>query len=191
VLLGGLGLTPFVFYAAQVGRDGGGGLLDGDELLRRWARHLPPAAAPVLRAFESGDQRGARLRFVAYSSAILSFLGGVQWGGAISAQAGGARAAGRAARGLAMAAAVVPSLVAWPAAVLAAEGRSSEALAVLPLGVLGVFAADAAAVRAGLLPRSYLALRAPLTFAVVMTHLFAAVAARPAAPPQAPQAGKA
>ena len=66
--------------------------------------------------------------------------------------------------------------------VLAAEGRAHEALAVLPLGFLGVFAADTAAVRAGLLPRSYMALRAPLTFAVLVAHIYAAIAARPAEP---------
>jgi len=174
VLLGGLGFTPFLFYSLQVGE---GAALDGDALLRRWRRHLPEAAAPLLAAFETGGEPGARLRLVGYSAAILSFLGGVQWGGALSAPSG-PRAAGAAARGLAMAASVAPSLVAWPAAVLAAEGRAGDALAILPLGFLGVFAADAAAVRAGLLPKSYMALRAPLTLAVVAAHLFAAVKAR-------------
>ena len=62
-----------------------------------------------------------------------------------------------------------------------------------PLPIADAFRglADGALPSGAASPALLLALRAPLTFAVVMTHLFAAVAARPAAPPQASQAGKA
>jgi hypothetical protein len=175
IFLGGLGLTPFFFYGAQLERDGAGPPA-GDEVLQRWRRHLPPSLAPILAAFESSDQAGARVRFVAYSSAILSFLGGAQFGAAFAAPpAGAARAVGRAAF---LALGVLPSLVAWPAMVLASQGRAEPAIPFLATGFVGVFVADSVAVRASLLPAAYLALRAPLTLAVVGTHIFAALRLR-------------
>jgi hypothetical protein len=85
---------------------------------------------------------------------ILSFLGAVHWGFALRAPAGEAPAAWpRLGLG------VAPALVAWIALLLPAR----PGLVLLAAGVVAVAAVETAAAKRGLMPKSYLGLRWPLS----------------------------
>ena len=175
--LGGGGLIPFAFYAAQhdalLNKGRGSGAPWGDALLARWQRHtgLP------LSHFACGDQATVRRRFTAYSACILSFLGAVHWGPAL---AGASPVAGRQ-----LVFGVLPSLLAWSALCAPGDFGGSRAgtgpYTILCAGFLASFYVDnmAASLKpVAALPPAYILLRAPLTCAVVMAHCVAGVLSR-------------
>lgn len=102
--------------------------------------------------------------FLGYSAVILSFMGAIHWGLAMS---GGAGSAGRA-----MGVSVIPALLAWLA--LAMPARA--AMVVFALGFVGVYVVDILAVRRGQAPTWYPRLRAPLTVTVMVCLVAAGVA---------------
>lgn len=124
-----------------------------------WAGVLPFAAlafAAVTRL--SFPIEPARL-LIGYGSAILSFMGGAQWGLATAAGQGSGGAPPRR-----FAVSVVPALVAWPALFL----PPPHALATLALGFAALCAYDIGTVRRGEAPGWYGRLRMQLTAAVVI-----------------------
>ncbi|MBU0725094.1 MAG: DUF3429 domain-containing protein [Alphaproteobacteria bacterium] len=96
--------------------------------------------------------RAAQDMQVAYAALILSFLGAVHWGAALS-RPDGARHWGW------MAWSVTPALTAW----VAIMPPAPVALMILMAGFLVCLAVDIRAVQLGLLPRWYLGLRRVLT----------------------------
>ena len=101
-----------------------------------------------------------------YGAVILSFMGGVQWGLAVAAEALGAPASWRR-----YGAAVVPALVAWLGLYL---GARTGVLVVVTAFVL-LLAYDLATVRWGEAPNWYGRLRAMLTVGAVACLLAAAL----------------
>jgi hypothetical protein len=110
----------------------------------------------------AGPAAGA---LVLYAAIILSFMGGAQWGLAVSAQAAG------------------PALLARRLALSVLPALAAFALALVPeraalLGLAAVFGAllayDVMTVRAGLAPPWYARLRIQLTAAVVLCLLLGA-----------------
>jgi hypothetical protein len=100
-----------------------------------------------------------------YSAVILAFMGAIHWGLAMRAE--NASEAAQVQLGLS----VVPPLLGW----LAISGGMPTSLA-LPLCLLafaGLYAADMRAVRLGLAPQWYPALRRPLTIVVCLSLLLA------------------
>jgi hypothetical protein len=101
----------------------------------------------------------------AYGTAILSFMGGAQWGLAMRTAAG--------ARGYAVS--VLPALLGWVALLLPAR----PGLVLLAAGFALLLGYDLWTVRRGEAPAWYAHLRAQLTGAVVLILLAAALLARP------------
>jgi hypothetical protein len=136
-----------------------------------YAGLLPFAAAAAAALLGPPMWRNIALSALAgYGAVILSFLGAVHWGLALGAPPEEARAAWpRLAFG------VLPALVGWSA--LLAPIRPS--LLVLAAAILATAAVESAAARRGLLPRSYLALRWPLSLGAVGCLLVGALAAAP------------
>ena len=163
--LAGLGLIPFVFYGLQHERG-------GKELPPRWDASVAPLERALglegWRVLQCGDQQTVRRRFITYGACILSWLGAVQWGLAM--------AAAPPARPVRYIAAVAPALLGWGA--LNYEGSGTVGHSLLAGGFVGTYIIDELGVRAGWAPRWYGTLRAPLTFGVVMTTLFAAYLGR-------------
>ena len=115
---------------------------------------LAPPGAPGGDLLAWARERRVALQ-TAYGASILSFLGAVHWGLALS---------GRGAGALSYAWSVVPSLVAWPCAALPA----CVGLQVSAGGLLVAGAVDVALLRRGLLPGWYVTgLRVPLTVIAV------------------------
>lgn len=113
---------------------------------------------------------------VTYAAVILSFLGAVHWGTAMTGR--GARGDPRAAStwkrlGLG----VLPALVGWGAVlVLLKTSFPSVALGILIVGFAGAWLGDRAAVRTGHVPFWYLVLRGVLTLVAIVA--MAAVVAK-------------
>ncbi|RKR06612.1 uncharacterized protein DUF3429 [Kushneria sinocarnis] len=100
--------------------------------------------------------------FIYYSAVILSFLGGIHWGVAMSLDHGGSgEFNGR------MIMAMAPSLIAWPALMLDAR----FALLALMAGFLLVRLYERQSDSIERLPGWYRALRTLLTVVVVLIHL--------------------
>lgn len=135
--LGGLGALPFVALA------GATPLLDGAPR---------PAVAYAL---------------LAYGATILSFLGGIHWGLAISPASGpdNPRLAAR------LILSVMPSLVAWVALLVA----GNAGLLLLATAVAAMLAIDLRATRLGDAPPWYPKLRIPLSGVVVASLLVGAL----------------
>jgi hypothetical protein len=96
-----------------------------------------------------------------YAIAILSFLGGVRWGAALS-EDGAARTFWHS---------VVPALLAWATVFM----QPVLALAILAMTFAGQGAWDVLAAQSGALPRWYGAIRIKLTFMVVAALLIAMI----------------
>lgn len=131
---------------------------------------LIPFVGLALAVLVTDDwQRQLALRALAfYGAVILSFLGAVHWGFALAAPAGGRADAARLALG------VAPSLWAWGAIVLLPPSLACLAVA---LGLGLTLAAEEAALRRGLVPRGYQAMRRVLTSTAAASLAAAAVAA--------------
>ncbi|MCH2393269.1 DUF3429 domain-containing protein [Oceanibaculum sp.] len=110
------------------------------------------AGAVAVWLFEPMAARVAQDMQVAYATVILSFLGAVHWGAALS-RPDGARSWGW------MGWSVTPALLAWFSVMMAPE----SALMALMACYLAAFAVDMQAVKKGLLPLLYLSLRRVLT----------------------------
>jgi glutaredoxin len=135
----------------------------------RWLGYagLIPLAAALLGYVSSGEVRAAYFahQFIAYGAVILSFVGAVHWGLAIST--GGARV-------MRLSLSVTPALLAWAALLLPA----GIAAWVLLAGFLVLRAWEASPPVARSLPAWYRQLRTRLTGAVALLLLAFAVAAR-------------
>ena len=110
------------------------------------------AGAVAVWLFEPMAARVAQDMQVAYATVILSFLGAVHWGAALS-RPEGAHSWGW------MGWSVTPALLAWFSVMMAPE----SALMALMSSYLAAFAVDMQAVKKGLLPLWYLSLRRLLT----------------------------
>lgn len=110
------------------------------------------AGAVAVWLFEPMAARVAQDMQVAYATVILSFLGAVHWGAALS-RPEGAHSWGW------MGWSVTPALLAWFSVMMAPE----SALMALMTCYLAAFAVDMQAVKKGLLPLWYLSLRRVLT----------------------------
>ena len=134
-----------------------------------YAGLLPFAASAALALLGPPGWRGLALAaLAAYGAVILSFLGAVHWGLALRAPREEAGAAWpRFGLG------VLPSLAAWVSLLLPAR----PGLALLAVGVLAVAAAETVAARRGLMPRSYLGLRWPLSLGAGACLFLGALAA--------------
>jgi hypothetical protein len=99
-----------------------------------------------------------------YGAVILSFMGAVHWGLAMSAAGEGA--------GRQLALSVVPALLGWSALLL----PPSYGYALLLLGFAGLCLVDRAAGRVGMVPDWYPPLRVALTTGVVASLLLAGLA---------------
>ena len=122
-----------------------------------------PFVGLALASFLPGASGGFALQAVyAYAVAILSFLGGVHWGVALT------RGTPTFAR---LGAGVIPSLVGWAAFLVG--GRTG--LWLLAAGLAAMLAYDLRETRAGALPGWYPRLRWPLTLAAAGSLLLASV----------------
>jgi len=111
----------------------------------------PQAAGQLLAGAEIG-----------YGAVILSFLGGIRWGAALSEPNKTAQAFG-------LAMSVIPSLIGWAALVYDAyRAQPMAPLALLVAGFITQGLWDLVGARRGLLPRWFARLRLPLTFIVVV-----------------------
>ena len=121
-----------------------------------------PFVGLALMSFASGWPGLLALSaLAAYAVAILSFMGGVQWGMAMDRDSSPVR----------LAASVVPALVAWAGFLLG--GRPG--LWLLAAAFAGLLAYDLHTVRTGAAPSWYPHLRWPLTAIVVVCLLVASV----------------
>lgn len=167
--LGAAGLLPFFYFAAQ--HDADAAAPPAFDAAARRAVAAAGLPARVASALTVGDQAAVRHAFVAYGACILGFLGGVQWGAAMAAPSAPRRGQ--------YAMAVVPALVGW-AACLQDDGRSVNAHFTLAAGFVAAYISDEALMsgHAPRLPSWYTYLRSPLTAAVLLSTLYATVAAR-------------
>ncbi len=104
--------------------------------------------------------RGA-LALAAYGATVLSFLGGVHWGFALSDLSG---RGDRARLGFG----VVPALIGWVALLLVPAVNVNAGLGLLILGFIGTLILEERARRAALMPHGYMRLRYALTAVVVL-----------------------
>lgn len=100
-----------------------------------------------------------------YAAVILAFLGAIHWGLAMRAEANDERAR------LQLGLSVIPPLLGWVA--VASGMPFGLALPVLLAAFVLLYLADLRAVKLGLAPRWYPALRRPLTIVVTISLLLA------------------
>jgi hypothetical protein len=93
---------------------------------------------------------------IAYAAVILSFMGAVHWGVAMSST--------DQQRGKVFIASVIPALIAWPALLLS----QPLAMSVLLSGFIGLYAYDRSVEKSQALPDWYIPLRTRLTFTVAL-----------------------
>lgn len=130
-----------------------------------WSGVIPFAALGLAAILGLALPVPALPALAAYGTAILSFMGGAQWGLAMRSAAG--------ARGYAVS--VLPALLGWIALLL--PGRPG--LVLLAVGFALLLAYDLWTVRRREAPPWYASLRWQLTGAVVVVLLATAVLARP------------
>ena len=100
-----------------------------------------------------------------YAAVILAFMGAIHWGLAMRAGASEGRAQ------LQLGLSVIPPLLGWVA--IAGGLTTSLVLPIFLFAFIGLYLGDLHAVRAGLAPRWYPALRTPLTLVVCLSLLVA------------------
>ncbi|MBD3894835.1 DUF3429 domain-containing protein [Halomonas sp. ML-15] len=140
-----------------------GALIQGRLTTRLGGAGLLPFALALVIAWAAPPdwQAWAVGAFLFYSAVILSFLGGVQWGVAMSLDTPDDPAfASRMLRSM------LPSLIAWPALLL----PDLAATAVLMAGYLLIHAYECRPASRARLPDWYRALRRYLTLCVVSAH---------------------
>lgn len=118
------------------------------------------AAVLVWWQHDSSASQLATKALGAYGAVILSFLGGVRWGNVLSDDAS-------LRRWMPLCLSVVPSLLAWPALLLAAVPQ----LALLCTGFTLQYALDVSAARRGEIPQWYGRLRLILTSGAIVSLL--------------------
>ncbi|MEH3146871.1 MAG: DUF3429 domain-containing protein [Methylobacterium frigidaeris] len=123
-----------------------------------WAGVIPFAAFSLATVLGIATPVPAQAALLAYGAAILSFMGGAQWGVAMRAPDGFDR--GWTGYG----ASVVPALLAWTGLLVA--GRAG--LGLLVAGFAGLLAYDLWTIRRGYAPGWYASLRWRLTAAVLV-----------------------
>lgn len=129
---------------------------------------LPQAAAVAVLIFGGPDVRFTALSLAyAYAVLIFSFLGGVWWGLSATAQGAAPR--------WVWIAAVLPSLLALATAWPWATGQTSPGPSLVALGVFiaASLLVDLRLKAAGLTPKGWLALRAPLSLGLGLLTLAA------------------
>lgn len=107
----------------------------------------------------------AQYSLAAYGAVILGFMGGCRWGFASAGM-------GEGATWWPLGVSVAPALLAFGALVIGAE----EALWILALGLVALFAADVSLTRAGGAPAWWPALRLPLTVVAGLSLVAGALA---------------
>lgn len=100
-----------------------------------------------------------------YAAVILAFMGAIHWGLAMRAEASDSQAQ------LQLGLSVIPPLLGWVA--IASGLAISLVLPIFLLAFSGLYLADLHAVRVGLAPKWYPALRTPLTLVVCLCLLLA------------------
>ncbi len=143
----------------MTGRVGGGVRALG------FAGLLPQAGAALMVAMDV-DYGLGRLLALVYGGLILSFLGGVWWGFAMRRTDHQASLA---------ALAVLPSLVALAANLLAARYGLPPALGLIAVALVATLAVDKALVATAEAPAGWLALRAPLSLGLAALTVAAAL----------------
>ena len=144
-------------------------------LVLGWAGVSPFAALAALTITGGvGPSGGAAGALVLYGAIILAFMGGAQWGLAMSAVHGAPGDSGGAALGARLSISVLPAVAAfglwfWP---------PTAALLGLAIVFIALLLHDIALARAGAAPAWYPALRLQLTCAVVVCLLVAALGSR-------------
>ncbi len=138
--------------------------LPASALALGWAGVIPFAGLALAAILGIALPVAPAFALAAYGTAILSFMGGAQWGLAIRSGAG--------ARGYAVS--VLPALLAWVALLL----PTRPGLGLLAAGFAALLAYDLWTVRAGEAPPWYGRLRLQLSGAVVLILLVAAVLTR-------------
>ena len=138
-------------------------------LLLGWAGVIPFALLALSTVAEWKLPIAPAPALVGYGAAILSFMGGVQWGLTMSPRSDRAQGSG------AYAISVVPALIGWAGVLL----PSRSGLVVLAAGFAALLAYDLWTVRAGTAPAWYGTLRLQLTTAVILLLLVAAAGVRP------------
>jgi hypothetical protein len=130
-----------------------------------WAGVIPFAGL-ALATLTGADLLPAppRTVLIGYGAAILSFMGGAQWG---LSTVGAWRGEGH--HGLRFGVSVLPALLAWPCLFL----PQTLALVALAVGFALLLFYDLTTVRAGLAPPWYSTLRMQLTLAAVLMLLVA------------------
>ena len=114
----------------------------------------------------------ALFALVAYAGTILSFLGAVHWGFALSGASPAPAVNGRRVETMQLASGVLPALVAWVSLLLAGPAASPlGAIVLLAVGFALVLAAEQRGARSGAVPRAYLGLRWVLTAVVLIVLL--------------------
>ena len=127
---------------------------------------IPFVALSGSAPFLAGAQKTwAVFALGAYAAAILSFLGGIQWGLTIGSDLRNGRDDTLAGR---LALSVVPSLIGWAA--LLVPGPAN--LVLLAVGFAFVLYIDVEAARAGKAPAWYPRLRWPLSLVVITSLVF-------------------
>ncbi len=127
---------------------------------------LIPFWVPVLvlaTAIDPALRLDAERALLGYGAVILAFLGAVHWGAAL--RGGDAAAADWRRLGWS----VLPSLIGWVALLVA----PAAGLVLLVLGLVAAFVVDLRAVRGGMLPGWYPALRRVLTIGALSALLLA------------------
>lgn len=167
-LLGFAGLAPFAFYAPQHRP-----MSDKREpMFDASVRQLLHPYTHALDFFISGTQEVVRQRFLSYGACILSFMGAVHWGLAMSWPLAAPRAPLPGRTVFTYAVSVVPSLLGWLA--VNADARTSTPYALLATGFVGVYLYDENLLQRREVVRWYTYLRTPLTFLVVASITCAA-----------------
>jgi hypothetical protein len=168
-ILGFSGLTPFLFYSYSIENvvNEQKTIPKGDLLLHQYKQQLPNSFGPLLTSFEMNSQSQTRKTFIAYSSVILSFLGGVHFNAAYTIG-----------KPFMLIASMAPSLLAWPAIVLSTREKTDTACSILSIGYIAMLGLDRLAVSSNSLSLSYYRLRIPLTFIVLGTHVWTSLVLR-------------
>lgn len=91
-LICGLGLVPLAWYAYQHepwqlrAKEINNNVPGGNKIIERWEKHLLSLGLPhdSLSFLKCNSQSDVRERFLTYGACLLSFLGGVHWGAAMT-----------------------------------------------------------------------------------------------------------